>query len=146
MCFPAKGIANPCLMLLALVAVLPVHAEVETSTHETYDLIDLSIKELLSVEFYGASKFMQKTVQTPANVTIITAADIKRYGYRTLANVLNSVRGMNASYDLNYDYLGVRGSGRAGDSNSRTVQVEGEAGKGTLFTVTLPAVNGRGAI
>ena len=83
------------------------------------ELMQMSVEDLMSVQVVSASKFVQKTMEAPANVTIVTAADIKRYGYRTLANILNSVRGMNVTYDRNYDYLGVRGSGRAGDFNSR---------------------------
>jgi outer membrane receptor protein involved in Fe transport len=86
---------------------------------EQADLTQLSIEELLSVEVYTASKFPQKTIDAPAAVTIITAADIKTYGYRTLVDLLNSVCGMTVSSDRNYDYLGVRGSGRTGDYNSR---------------------------
>lgn len=96
----------------------PVVAEDSGAARQT-DLMQLSIEELLSVKVYSASKFVQKTTEAPANVTIITAADIKRYGYRTLANILNRVRGMNVTYDRNYNYLGVRGSGRTGDFNSR---------------------------
>lgn len=85
------------------------------------DLTRLSIEELLSVEVYSASKFTQKTIEAPSAVTIITAADIKAYGYRTLADVLRSVRGMDVAYDRTYSYLGVRGSGRSGDYNSRVL-------------------------
>ena len=125
--FPVKAIAGfsrsgfwvP-VIGVALGMALPMHAVAESSTPDAQaDLTSLSIEELLSVEVYTASKFPQKTTEAPANVTIITAADIKRYGYRTLANILNSVRGMNVVNDRNYSYLGVRGSGRTGDYNSR---------------------------
>jgi iron complex outermembrane receptor protein len=85
------------------------------------DLTRLSIEELLDVEVYSASKFVQKVTEAPSAVTIITAADIKAFGYRTLADILRSVRGMDVSYDRTYSYLGVRGSGRAGDYNSRVL-------------------------
>jgi len=104
----------------ALVIMLPVCAAAESSDAQA-DLTGLSIEELLNVEVSTASKFPQKTMDAPASVTIITAADIKIYGYRTLADLLKSVRGMNVAYDRNYNYLGVRGSGRTGDFNSRTL-------------------------
>lgn len=83
------------------------------------DLTGLPLDQLLNIEVYTASKFPQKTTEAPASVSVITAADIKGYGYRTLADILRSVRGMNTTYDRNYAYLGIRGIGRLGDYNSR---------------------------
>jgi iron complex outermembrane receptor protein len=88
---------------------------------ENGDLMQMSIEELLSVEVYSASKFTQKTAEAPASVTVITATDIKRYGYRTLADILASARGLFVSYDRNYQYVGVRGFNRPGDYNSRVL-------------------------
>lgn len=85
------------------------------------DLTTLSLEALLDIEVYSASKFSQKTTEAPSSVSIITAEDIRTYGYRTLADILRSVRGMDVSYDRTYSYLGVRGSGRAGDYNSRVL-------------------------
>jgi len=84
-------------------------------------LTELSMEELLGVQVYAASRFQQKTTEAPAAVTIITAADIRDFGYRTLADVLRSVRGIHLSYDRNYTYLGVRGFGRTGDYNGRVL-------------------------
>jgi iron complex outermembrane receptor protein len=84
-------------------------------------LTELTIEKLLDIEVYSASKFAQKTTEAPASVTIVTANDIKRYGYRTLADILRSVRGMFVTYDRNYSYLGVRGFNRPGDYNARVL-------------------------
>ena len=67
---------------------------------------------------YAASKIEQKTTEAPSSVTIITSDDVKRYGYRTLADILRSVPGFNVSYDRDYAFLGVRGVS-LGDFNSR---------------------------
>lgn len=56
---------------------------------------------------YGASKFDQKLSEAPAAVSILTATEIKRFGYRTLADILRSVRGFYTTYDRNYHYLGM---------------------------------------
>jgi outer membrane receptor for ferrienterochelin and colicin len=83
------------------------------------DLTQLPIEELMNIKVSIASKFPQKTMEAPSSVTIITAADIKTYGYRTLADIVRSVPGMSVTYDRNYDYIGIRGLGRTGDYNSR---------------------------
>jgi iron complex outermembrane receptor protein len=83
------------------------------------DLTSLSLDDLINVEVYTASKFPQKMSEAPSYVTVVTAADIKTYGYRTLAAILRSVPGLYVSYDRQYDFLGVRGFQRPGDFNSR---------------------------
>ena len=67
---------------------------------------------------YGASKLEQRETEAPASVTVVTADEIKKYGHRTLADVLQTVQGFNVSYDRNYAFLGVRGLS-LGDFNDR---------------------------
>ncbi len=109
-------------VFIALIMTLSIPGTAHSQEYATpADLTQLPIEQLMNIEVSTASKFPQKTTEAPANVTIITANDIKRYGYRTLANILDSVRGMNVSNDRNYSYLTVRGSGRTGDYNSRVL-------------------------
>ncbi|HTG01983.1 MAG TPA: TonB-dependent receptor [Nitrospirota bacterium] len=67
---------------------------------------------------YGASKYEQKVTEAPSSVSVITASDIRTYGYRTLADILKSIRSFYVTYDRNYSYVGVRGFGPPGDYNS----------------------------
>jgi iron complex outermembrane receptor protein len=86
------------------------------------DLSEASLEDLMNIKVetvYGASKHLQKVTQAPASVTIATSDEIRRYGYRTLGDVLRSVPGFYVTYDRNYIYAAVRGVGRTGDYNSR---------------------------
>lgn len=68
---------------------------------------------------YSASKYEQKVTEAPSSVSIITADEIKKYGYQNFAEILRSVRGFSVTYDRNYNYLGTRGFGLPGDYNTR---------------------------
>jgi len=69
----------------------------------------------------GASKYEQRADQAPASVTIITADEISRHGWTTLAEALMSVRGLLVSDDFIYSFLGVRGFARPGDYTTRVL-------------------------
>ncbi|HEX2966169.1 MAG TPA: TonB-dependent receptor, partial [Syntrophorhabdaceae bacterium] len=64
-------------------------------------------------------RFQQKVTEAPSSVSVITSAEIKRYGYRNLADALKSIRGFYVTYDRTYQYLGSRGFSRPNDFNTR---------------------------
>ena len=68
---------------------------------------------------FGASRFDQLITEAPASTSVITADDIATYGWRTLADVLRTVRGFYVTNDRSYSYVGTRGFSRPGDFNSR---------------------------
>lgn len=72
---------------------------------------------------YSASKYDQKLTEAPSWVSIITAREIQQYGYRNMADILNSLPGFYLNDDRNYTYLGVRGFGIPGDYNSRVLML-----------------------
>lgn len=93
---------------------------------ELLDVASMGIEELMQLKVtsvYGASRYLQKTKEAPSSVTILTNQDIRNYGWRTLAELLNSVRGFYTTYDRNYHYVGVRGFGRPADYNSRILML-----------------------
>ena len=85
-------------------------------------LTDLSLEDLMQIDagqVFGASERLQPAVEAPASVSFITAQEIHRYGYRTLADVLRAVRGVYVTNDRNFSFVGIRGFGKPGDYNSR---------------------------
>lgn len=101
------------------------------------NLMDMSLEDLMKVEIdsvYGASGYKQKVTEAPASITIITADEIQRYGYQTLADILRNVPGFYVTYDRNYSYLGIRGFSRPGDYNSRILLlVDGHRTNDNIF-------------
>jgi iron complex outermembrane receptor protein len=85
-------------------------------------LPDLNLEELMKLDtgqVFGASERLQPVTEAPASVSFITAEEIARHGYRTLADILRGVRGMYVTDDRNYNLLGARGFGKPGDYNGR---------------------------
>jgi outer membrane receptor protein involved in Fe transport len=108
--------------LVALTALVAGPSGVDAQ--ERRDPTVLSLEDLMATpvdEVHGASKFLQKITDAPASITVVTADDIRLYGYRTLADVLRSVEGISIAHDRNYTYVGMRGLSRTGDLNSRVL-------------------------
>ena len=101
------------------------------------ELSQMSLEQLVELPIdsvFSASMYMQKVSEAPSSVTIITADDIRRFGHRTLADILRAVRGFYVTYDRNYSFLGVRGFSRPGDYNARVLlQVDGHRINDNIF-------------
>jgi iron complex outermembrane receptor protein len=66
-----------------------------------------------------ASKIEQSLASAPSVMRVVTAEDIRVFGYRTLGEALNGIAGLYTSSDRVNTYLGARGFGRPGDYNTR---------------------------
>jgi outer membrane receptor for ferrienterochelin and colicin len=101
-----KGCMN--FSIITLVTVTTLNGNV-AHAEDKIDLTELPIENLLNMEVYSASKFIQKKSDAPTAVTVITAQNIKDYGYRTVADIVQSVRGLYIDSDRNYSNVGTRG-------------------------------------
>src|SRR5439155_19906620 len=111
---------------------------------------DAGLDSLLNACVNAASKYEQRVVDAPASVTILTADEIRPFGYRNLQDALESVRGFYVSNDRNYPYLGAGGFSRPTDYNNRILvlvgghtlneQVWGSAPVGGDLPINLDAV------
>lgn len=84
------------------------------------DLSTLSLEELMQLQVVNAaSRFDQPISDAPSSAVVLTARDIREFGWRTLADALATLPGLYVTNDRNYAYLGARGFLRPGDYNSR---------------------------
>ncbi|MGR5237933.1 TonB-dependent receptor plug domain-containing protein [Vibrio alfacsensis] len=92
-----------------------------SNAHATHDeLFDASLEELLTTEVVGVSKSRKLISEAPGTVSVVTAEDIKRYGYRNVAEAIVRLPGIAITRDNIYNYAGVRGMNSDGANyNSR---------------------------
>ncbi|MEO8257027.1 MAG: TonB-dependent receptor plug domain-containing protein [Acidobacteriota bacterium] len=104
------------VLLLWLASGLPAAAQT------AQDLSQMPFAQLLELrvqQVFGAFDRLQPVTEVPSSVSIVTADEISRYGYRTLADILRGVRGFYVTDDRNYSYVGARGFNRPGDYSTR---------------------------
>jgi iron complex outermembrane receptor protein len=93
-----------------------------------------SLDSLLNTKISSAAKYEQTISEAASSVTIITAEEIQRHGYRSLPEALSATRGFYLSYDRNYSFLGARGFSRPSDYNNRIlVLIDGNATNEGVF-------------
>jgi outer membrane receptor for ferrienterochelin and colicin len=130
MLFPHMGlpriIRGPMLVLMILLSASGIATAQRRSVPDTsarpteVDLAVMDLEQLMKIQvIVAASKREQTTRDVPSLVSIVTAAQIREHGYRTLGDVLKTLPSFYVSNDRNYSYVGVRGFERPGDFNSR---------------------------
>ncbi len=106
----------------------------EPSAH----LLNLNIEDLGAIKIdtvFAASKVSEKVTDAPSSVTIVTRDEIRRFGYRTLGDIVRSVRSFDVTYDREYSYTTARGYSRLTDYGTRTLLlIDGHRMNDPLFS------------
>ena len=106
--FPVIGFVLLAFLFSSIVSV-PLIAQDQEK--EAEDVMDMDLEDLLNVEITTAGKKAEKISDIPASVVLITRADIERYGYDTLDEILENVPGLYGidQRDVAGMVFGVRG-------------------------------------
>ncbi len=117
----------PALLLLGF------YSQLVFATNEKNQVTD-DLEQLMQTEVISASKLAQQVSDAPSAVAIVTAEDIKTFGYKTIADVINSMKGLYITYDRNYQYMGGRGFGKTVDLAGRVmIMIDGYPTQENIF-------------
>lgn len=87
------------------------------------DLFNISVQELLNLPIETASRHLQGSREAPAIISVVTADDIRQFGYRSVAEALVQVPGMYGVDDGVSPNVGVRGVNAGVRAYSRILKV-----------------------
>jgi iron complex outermembrane receptor protein len=106
------------LALAALLAGTPARALAPAGA---VDVADLDLQALLDPRVGAVSLHEEAASEAPASTFVLTRADLRAHGFRTLAEALRSVPGLWTYSDGFYQYVGFRGVGLLVDYTVRTL-------------------------
>jgi outer membrane receptor for ferrienterochelin and colicin len=109
-------------LTLALTCTLPAPAaagQAAPIAAAAADLLSMPIEQLMQVTVVSASRYEQRASELAAAPQVIEAAQIRRFGYHTLLEILNHFGGTHVQSDGVYGRIGVRGFLQPGDYNAR---------------------------
>ncbi len=123
--------------LLSLITLLQNQALAQYEADRSSQNLGSGSEKLLFGEIpsvYTASKYEQKVTKAPASVSIVTADEIKKWGYRNFSDILSSLKGFYTTTDRQYSYVGTRGFGLPTDYNTRLLlMIDGHRYNDNLF-------------
>lgn len=98
------------------------------------DATSIDFEQLLQTEYIPASHIANNVNKASSAVAVVTAQDIKDYGYRTLGEILGSMRGLQVFQNYHYNFLGGRGFSAPGEYAGRiAVLIDGYRADDGMF-------------
>lgn len=85
------------------------------------DATMIPLEELIETKYIPASHIANQISNATSAVSIVTAQDIKDYGYRTLADILGSMRGLHIAQGYEYTFLAGRGFSSPAEYSGRII-------------------------
>src|SRR4029079_13762296 len=114
--------AKTCSWILSIAAALLFCTPFASVSAQDSNQVALQgLDTMLNAPVSTASKYAQDVREVAGSVTIVTAEDIRRFGYRTLTDVLQSMAGVYVSTQRSLESFGIRGFGRPSDFNNRVL-------------------------
>ncbi len=114
---------NPLLSTVIIIFFFSATMASQVLALDVEDLMEMSLEDLLNTSVVSATKKEQSIGDAPAIVTVITSQQIRDRGYRSVAEALGSVVGLDMLHDRFQPNLGVRGVNGGMRSYSRIVKV-----------------------
>jgi iron complex outermembrane receptor protein len=102
-------------LLLAALASGPAGAQGKT------EIAELSLEALLDPEVVTASRRPERASEAPSTVFVLSADELRRQGFSSIADALASVPGLFVSDQRTFQYLGVRGLNFADDNSTHVL-------------------------
>lgn len=97
------------------------------------------LEALLGTEIEGASRHTEKSLDAPANVSVIGRTEAAALGHTTLADMLARLPGTYITTSRTYSSMGLRGLNRPGDYNTRILMaIDGYRVNDALYDQALP--------
>ncbi len=119
---PSLSSGKPWRLALAL-CLVNAAALANNSTNDVEQLFALSMEELMNLPVVTASRQEQPRWQAPAVIGVISAADIRHWGYRSVAEALQQLPGFYTVNDGVGHNVGVRGINSGARAYSRGIKV-----------------------
>lgn len=116
---PERG-RRPWAAAVALLVLAAPAGAPAAAADDRVDMTSVDIESLLDLSVQAPTRRVERASEAPATVFVVTAEDIRRHGFRTLAEVLSSVPGLY-SYPSHFREIGVRGMGLSSDFTTRVL-------------------------
>ena len=117
---PARRCSRAMLALSLALALCPAGGRAsDDGSQERVEIGSVPLEALLDLSIGAVSRREEPTSRAAASVFVLTADDIRRHGFRTVAEALASVPGLFVYSDGLYPMVGVRGTGLLRDYDTR---------------------------